>query len=141
MPGENFGTREHNRFSYAASLEDIEKGCARVRDAVMKLSSTPTRGNARHKVFFSDTDRELFLENRRGRLMEGLYRAPLSHCKTCPRRLLRWTNSDRSAVLPKRNRTVAKLRDLGKSGTGLALALYRCGAAQLRKYATIIARE
>jgi aspartate aminotransferase len=38
VPGEDFGSPEHIRFSYATSLEDIEKGCARVRQAVMKLS-------------------------------------------------------------------------------------------------------
>jgi aspartate aminotransferase len=38
VPGEDFGSQEHIRFSYATSLPDIEKGCARIRDAVMKLS-------------------------------------------------------------------------------------------------------
>src|SRR5262245_11028698 len=38
VPGEDFGSREHVRFSYATSLEDIERGCARIRDAVAKLS-------------------------------------------------------------------------------------------------------
>lgn len=37
VPGEDFGSQEHIRFSYATSLEDIEKGCARIRDAVAKL--------------------------------------------------------------------------------------------------------
>ncbi|MGH7817675.1 MAG: pyridoxal phosphate-dependent aminotransferase, partial [Candidatus Binatia bacterium] len=37
VPGEDFGSREHIRFSYATSLEDIEKGCARIRNAVTKL--------------------------------------------------------------------------------------------------------
>jgi aspartate aminotransferase len=37
VPGEDFGSQEHIRFSYATSLEDIEKGCARIRDAVSKL--------------------------------------------------------------------------------------------------------
>jgi aspartate aminotransferase len=37
VPGEDFGSREHIRFSYATSLEDIEKGCARVRNAVSML--------------------------------------------------------------------------------------------------------
>ena len=37
VPGEDFGSNEHIRFSYATSLEDIEKGCARIRDAVLKL--------------------------------------------------------------------------------------------------------
>jgi aspartate aminotransferase len=38
VPGEDFGSNEHIRFSYATSLADIEKGCARVRKAVLKLS-------------------------------------------------------------------------------------------------------
>jgi aspartate aminotransferase len=38
VPGEDFGSREHIRFSYATSLADIEKGCARIRDAASKLS-------------------------------------------------------------------------------------------------------
>jgi aspartate aminotransferase len=38
VPGEDFGSQQHIRFSYATSLQDIEKGCARIRDAVMKLS-------------------------------------------------------------------------------------------------------
>jgi aspartate aminotransferase len=38
VPGEDFGSQEHIRFSYATSLEDIEKGCARIRDSVSKLS-------------------------------------------------------------------------------------------------------
>jgi aspartate aminotransferase len=38
VPGEDFGSNEHIRFSYATSLEDIEKGCARIREAVVKLS-------------------------------------------------------------------------------------------------------
>jgi aspartate aminotransferase len=37
VPGEDFGSHEHIRFSYATSLEDIEKGCARIRQAVAKL--------------------------------------------------------------------------------------------------------
>ena len=37
VPGEDFGSNEHIRFSYATSLEDIEKGCARIREAVAKL--------------------------------------------------------------------------------------------------------
>jgi aspartate aminotransferase len=37
VPGEDFGSMEHIRFSYATSLEDIEKGMARIRDAVEKL--------------------------------------------------------------------------------------------------------
>jgi len=38
VPGEDFGSHEHIRFSYATSLADIETGCARIRDAVAKLS-------------------------------------------------------------------------------------------------------
>ena len=38
VPGEDFGSREHIRFSYATSLADIEKGCARIGAAVAKLS-------------------------------------------------------------------------------------------------------
>ena len=38
VPGEDFGSHEHIRFSYATSLEDIEKGAARIREAVQKLS-------------------------------------------------------------------------------------------------------
>ena len=38
VPGEDFGSNAHIRFSYATSLEDIEKGCARIREAVRKLS-------------------------------------------------------------------------------------------------------
>ena len=38
VPGEDFGSNEHIRFSYATSLADIEKGCARIREAVLKLS-------------------------------------------------------------------------------------------------------
>ena len=37
VPGEDFGSTSHIRFSYATSLDDIEKGCARVADAVGKL--------------------------------------------------------------------------------------------------------
>jgi aspartate aminotransferase len=37
VPGEDFGSQEHIRFSYATSLEDIEKGCARIREAVGRL--------------------------------------------------------------------------------------------------------
>jgi aspartate aminotransferase len=37
VPGEDFGSNEHIRFSYATSLEDIERGCARIREAVAKL--------------------------------------------------------------------------------------------------------
>jgi len=38
VPGEDFGSQQHIRFSYATSLEDIEKGCTRIRDAVGKLA-------------------------------------------------------------------------------------------------------
>ena len=38
VPGEDFGSNAHIRFSYATSLEDIEKGAARIREAVQKLS-------------------------------------------------------------------------------------------------------
>jgi aspartate aminotransferase len=38
VPGEDFGSQQHIRFSYATSLEDIEKGCMRIRDAVSKLA-------------------------------------------------------------------------------------------------------
>ena len=38
VPGEDFGSQQHIRFSYATSLADIEKGCARIRDAVAKLT-------------------------------------------------------------------------------------------------------
>jgi len=37
VPGEDFGSTEHIRFSYATALEDIEKGCKRVAAAVGKL--------------------------------------------------------------------------------------------------------
>jgi aspartate aminotransferase len=37
VPGEDFGSREHVRLSYATSLEDIEKGCERIRLALGKL--------------------------------------------------------------------------------------------------------
>ena len=38
VPGEDFGSNAHIRFSCATSLEDIEKGCARIREAVRKLN-------------------------------------------------------------------------------------------------------
>ncbi len=38
VPGEDFGSQQHIRFSYATSLADIEKGCGRIRDAVAKLA-------------------------------------------------------------------------------------------------------
>jgi aspartate aminotransferase len=37
VPGEDFGSHEHIRFSYATALEDIEKGCKRIAAAVGKL--------------------------------------------------------------------------------------------------------
>ena len=37
VPGEDFGSTEHIRFSYATTLEDIEKGCKRIAAAVGKL--------------------------------------------------------------------------------------------------------
>jgi aspartate aminotransferase len=37
VPGEDFGSKEHIRFSYATSLADIEKGCQRIQEAVTKL--------------------------------------------------------------------------------------------------------
>ena len=38
VPGEDFGSRQHIRFSYATSLADIEKGCTRIAEAVAKLA-------------------------------------------------------------------------------------------------------
>jgi aspartate aminotransferase len=38
VPGEDFGSKEHIRFSYATSLAEIEKGCARIRNAVATLA-------------------------------------------------------------------------------------------------------
>ena len=38
VPGEDFGSQQHIRFSYATSLEDIEKGCQRIHEAVKKLN-------------------------------------------------------------------------------------------------------
>jgi len=38
VPGVEFGQDNHLRLSYATSLENIEKGVARIKDAVMKLS-------------------------------------------------------------------------------------------------------
>lgn len=38
VPGEDFGSQQHIRFSYATSLADIDKGCKRIADAVAKLS-------------------------------------------------------------------------------------------------------
>jgi len=37
VPGEDFGSNQHIRFSYATSLEDIEKGCSRIEEAVKAL--------------------------------------------------------------------------------------------------------
>ncbi|MGH7769865.1 MAG: pyridoxal phosphate-dependent aminotransferase [Candidatus Binatia bacterium] len=37
VPGEDFGSSENIRFSYATSLEEIEKGCDRIEAAVKKL--------------------------------------------------------------------------------------------------------
>lgn len=37
VPGEDFGSMEHIRFSYATALDDIEKGCKRIAAAVRKL--------------------------------------------------------------------------------------------------------
>ena len=37
VPGEDFGSKEHIRFSYATALADIEKGCKRIAAAVGKL--------------------------------------------------------------------------------------------------------
>ena len=37
VPGEDFGSMENIRFSYATGLEDIEKGCDRIAAAVGKL--------------------------------------------------------------------------------------------------------
>ncbi len=38
VPGEDFGSQEHVRFSYATSLDEIEKGCQRIREAVAGLT-------------------------------------------------------------------------------------------------------
>lgn len=38
VPGEDFGSKEHIRFSYATSLDDIEKGCKRIFEAIEKLN-------------------------------------------------------------------------------------------------------
>jgi len=37
VPGEDFGSQHHIRFSYATGLADIEKGCERIRQAVLQL--------------------------------------------------------------------------------------------------------
>jgi len=38
VPGEDFGSTENIRISYATSLEEIEKGCDRIENAVKKLT-------------------------------------------------------------------------------------------------------
>ena len=37
VPGEDFGSKENIRISYATSMQEIEKGCARIDEAVRKL--------------------------------------------------------------------------------------------------------
>jgi aspartate aminotransferase len=37
VPGEDFGSSENIRISYATSMQEIEKGCARIEEAVKKL--------------------------------------------------------------------------------------------------------
>jgi aspartate aminotransferase len=37
VPGEDFGSNQHIRFSYATALEDIDKGCKRIEEAVKTL--------------------------------------------------------------------------------------------------------
>jgi len=37
VPGEDFGSSENVRFSYATSLEEIQKGCERIEAAIRKL--------------------------------------------------------------------------------------------------------
>jgi aspartate aminotransferase len=37
VPGEDFGSQQHIRFSYATAIENIEKGCRRVAAVVAKL--------------------------------------------------------------------------------------------------------
>jgi aspartate aminotransferase len=37
VPGEDFGSMEHIRLSYATSLENIEEGCRRMRDSFAKI--------------------------------------------------------------------------------------------------------
>jgi aspartate aminotransferase len=37
VPGEDFGSQQHIRFSYATAIENIEKGCRRVAAAMAKL--------------------------------------------------------------------------------------------------------
>jgi aspartate aminotransferase len=38
IPGEDFGSTENIRFTYATSLEEVEKGCARIAEAIKKLT-------------------------------------------------------------------------------------------------------
>ena len=38
VPGEAFGTSEHIRLSYAASMEDLEEGIRRIRDFIAGLT-------------------------------------------------------------------------------------------------------
>jgi aspartate aminotransferase len=37
VPGEDFGSQQHVRFSYATSVADIEKGCQRIQEAIAGL--------------------------------------------------------------------------------------------------------
>ena len=37
VPGEDFGSQENIRISYATSMQEIEKGCDRIAEAVRKL--------------------------------------------------------------------------------------------------------
>jgi aspartate aminotransferase len=37
VPGEDFGSNAHIRLSYATSLENIEEGCRRMRDAFTRI--------------------------------------------------------------------------------------------------------
>lgn len=37
VPGEDFGSKQHIRFSYATATDDIEKGCKRIAEAIQKL--------------------------------------------------------------------------------------------------------
>ena len=37
IPGEDFGSMEHIRLSYATSVEHVEEGCRRIRDAFAKI--------------------------------------------------------------------------------------------------------
>ena len=38
VPGEAFGTQEHIRISYAASMDDLKKGLDRIEEFVKKLA-------------------------------------------------------------------------------------------------------